>query len=323
MLTDLLLTVLGLILLIGGGEALVRGASRLARRIGAGELLIGLTVVAFGTSTPELAVNISAVLNDRSAMAVSNVVGSNLANIGLILGLCALLRPLVIHAQVVRREIPMMVVISAAALLLARDAVLGGFLRHFDAADGLILLLFFGIFIYYSLGGRALTADVGEPAEDANPDSIGKPPDGIAASLFLIAAGLALLVAGGRTTVSGATGLAAGFGVADHIIALTLVAVGTSLPELATSIIAAVRGHTDMAVGNVVGSNIFNLGFVLGAVALIRPLSLPAGGWADLWMMTALAATLLPLAWSHQLRLVRWEGGMLLIAYAAYLILRI
>lgn len=319
-LLDLAMLAAGIALLIGGGEGLVRGASGLARQLGVSPLAIGLTVVAFGTSAPELAVNVLAAMRGDTGVSFGNVVGSNIANVGLILGCAALVRPLEVQSAVIVREMPMMLVASAAVLVLGLDRA-SGRAEVYDRGDGMALLLFFSIFLYYTIAevlrGRRTDPLVHESK------SATSGPSATAPSVLLAVAGLVGLALGAEGTVRGAVSLAETLGVPRAIVGLTLVAVGTSLPELVTSVVAARRGQVDLAVGNVVGSNIFNLLFVLGVTSTIRPVAIPAGGVVDLSAMAVFSAALLFLAATHGNRLVRWEGGVLLFAYLAYVVARV
>ncbi|HVR30934.1 MAG TPA: calcium/sodium antiporter [Thermoanaerobaculia bacterium] len=318
---SILLLLGGLALLLGGGAGLVRGAAGLARKLGVSPLIVGLTVVAFGTSTPELAVNLIAVYRGATEVAFGNIVGSNLANLGLILGLAALVRPLVIHGQVLAREIPMMVLAAAVLLVLALDPALRGEPGAIDRGDGLALLLVFSVFLYAMVGDvvRQRRDPLVEQARERGGESW---HEGVPADLLLVAGGIVGLVAGGRLTVDAATELALLLGVPATIIGLTIVAVGTSLPELVTSAIATWRGESDIAVGNVVGSNVFNTLFVLGVTATTRPVPVPAGGTGDLIACVVLSVVLLPMGITHSRRIVRVEGALLLSAWIAYTIWR-
>ena len=313
------LFLLGLGLLIGGGELLVRGAVALADRLGIPPVVVGMTVVAFGTSAQELVVSLSAALQGRGEIAFGNVVGSNIANLGLLLGAVALVRPLVVHPSIVVREIPMLILASVTAVALAADRVLGGEPADtFARGDGLVLLMLFGVFLYYTLAD-ALRKRVADPfLAEAAATAEGKRPGTAWLAGLQLLAGLTLLVAGGQATVAGATGVARALGVPEVVIGLTIVAVGTSLPELATSVIAARRDQTDLAVGNLVGSNLFNLLFVLGLSTTAAPSAVPANGTLDLVVSAGFAVVLLPLAITHQRRVTRLEGAFLLLAYAGY-----
>lgn len=314
---DLVVLVVGLALLLGGGEMLVRGASALARELGVSPLVVGLTVVAFGTSAPELAVNVSAAWRGDAALAFGNVVGSNIANIGLILGIAALVRALEVRGSVVSREIPMMGVATAAAIILGLDRLVRA-PELYDRADGLMLLLLFGVFLYYTvaevLRGRTLDPLVAE----AETGTRGSRLHTIAGGVLVGALGLVILIVGADLTVGAAVTLATALGVPKSVIGLTLVAVGTSLPELAISLIAVRRGQLDLAVGNVVGSNLFNLLFVLGATATILPVPIPAGGAVDLLALAGFSAALLVVSLSSHRRIVRGEGAVLLAAYLGF-----
>jgi len=311
-----LLLAIGLALLLGGGELTVRGAAALARELGVSALTVGLTIVAFGTSAPELAVNTLAALEGRVEISFGNVVGSNLANVGLILAIAALVRPLAVQGIVISREIPMMLLATAAAVVItfdrgAADAAV------FDRSEGALLLLFFGVFVYYTVR-EALRGRRADPLlAQASGSRSGGPLRSLLSSALVAALGLVLLTGGGHLTVEGAVGLAEVLGVPSSIIALVLIAVGTSLPELVTSVVASYRGQTDLAVGNIVGSNIFNLLFVLGITASLHPVPVPERGALDIVVMSVLSLALLPLALRYR-NISRPEGAALLLAYAAY-----
>ncbi len=319
MLLNLFLLAIGITLLLGGGEFMVRGASALARAVGVSALIIGLTVVAFGTSAPELAVNLTAAWNGNGEISFGNVIGSNIANIGLIVGVAALIKPLEIHGTVIRRELPMMLLGTAAAVIMGLDDVLRGTPPAYDRADGLVLLLLFCIFIHYTasevLRQRASNHD---PLLDDAEAMAGGGDGQVGRNLLLTLAGLAALVVGAQITVDAAVALARAFGVPQVFIGLTVVAVGTSLPELVTSVVATYRGQTDIAVGNVVGSNIFNLLLILGLSATTRTVPVPASGRTDLMVLAGLSLLLLPFTISHNRHVVRWEGAVLLTLYLAY-----
>lgn len=327
MLTDLLTTLLGLAFLIGGGEALVRGASSLATRVGVSTLAIGLTVVAFGTSAPELAVNLAAVSHGANGLPFGNIFGSNLANIGLILAVAALIRPLDVQSVVFQREVPMMLLATAMASLLALDSFFGTGPNAFTGSDGFVLLLLFSVFFYYT--GRDMIRDrarrTGE-VRNLTSDPVGQSSDTLPAvplSIFLTVMGIAGLVAGGTLTVNGAEGIARALGMSETLIGLTLVAFGTSLPELVASVIACLRNQTDLAVGNVVGSNIFNLLGVLGVTSTVAPVTVPANGLSDLVAVSSLSLILWVLTISDRGRVIRSEGALLLVLYFGYLIYRV
>ena len=299
-----LLIVAGFALLLIGGDVLVRGAVGIARRAGLSPMVIGLTLVGFGTSTPELLTSVNAALAGAPGIAVGNVVGSNVANILLILGVAALVGPIAVSRGDFGRDAAMLVL----ATLLAGGLMATGALGR---GAGLALLAGLSAFLWIALrsgGGIAEEA----PGRDA-------PEPGRGRSWLAFAGGLALVILGADMLVSGATGLARGLGVSEAVIGLTIVAIGTSLPELVTSVMAARRGQAGVALGNVLGSNVFNLLGILGATALIAPIPVPPEILAfDLWVMAAATAALVVLAVTGW-RVSRGEGAALLAAYAAYL----
>ena len=314
MLMHALMFVLGLAALVVGAEALVRGASRLAVSWGISPLVVGLTVVAFGTSAPEMAVSVGAALAGSTDLAIGNVVGSNIANVLLILGLSALIAPLLVHEQVIRQEIPILIGASLVVVAMALDGNIG----RVEAA-----LLFAGV-IAYTVFLVVQSRRASQDAEDAFASEIQTTSwdRHWSVQTLLVVGGLGLLVLGADWLVGAAVAFAKLLGVSDLVIGLTVVAVGTSMPEIATSLIAALRGQRDIAVGNVVGSNIFNLLAVLGAAGVVS-----AGGLAvpdaarnfDLWVMLAVALACLPIVLTGR-EIARWEGGLFLGYYAAYLL---
>lgn len=262
----------GLIMLFIGAEGLIRGSSNLAIKIGITPLVVGLTVVAFGTSTPELVVSLKAALLGNSSISLGNVVGSNIANIALILGVAALIRPLDVHANVIMREIPIMIVITVLFLFLLIDGELG-------FIDGLIFVI--GLVIYLIVN-VLLARKEKNPEVDSEFKEGLKSKLGVPVSMVLMLAGLGLLILGANLFVQSAVAIAKMFNVSDAIIGLTIVAIGTSLPELITSIVASYKKEADIAIGNVVGSNIFNILGILGITALIIPISSVGLGYVDL-----------------------------------------
>ncbi len=306
--------VIGLAALVAGAELLVRGASRLATALGISPLVVGLTVVAFGTSAPELAVGVSSALAGQPDIALGNVVGSNIANILLVLGLAALVTPVVAALRVVRREVPVMIAASIALWLMALSG-------HIDRLEGAIL--FAGIIVYLALLARSSRRESGRVRAEFAAE-YGSATAGASASLGnlgLAAVGLVLLLVGADWIVTGATAMATSLGIPEVVVGLTIVAVGTSLPEIATSILAGVRGHRDIAVGNVVGSCIFNILMVLGVTALVAPVPLAVSPdllAVDVPLMVAAAAACLPILYTG-LVVDRREGALLLGFYVAYL----
>lgn len=300
--------VLGLVVLYFGAQALVKGGASLALRLGLTPLVIGLTVMAFGTSSPEMVVSVQAGLSGNGAISIGNVVGSNICNIALILGLCALVTPLTASAQVIRREVPIMIGVSIVALLMLIDG-------HLARWEGALLLA--GLVIYTVLTVKQARAETAAEASKEYADEIGPKPTGLGLSIGLVAGGLGGLIVGSHFFVQGAVTLAESWGMSPVAIGLTVVAVGTSLPELATSLVAALKKESDVAIGNVVGSNIFNVLGILGIAALIQPIDAPGLEWGDLVVMLIIAVALLPLAKSGG-RVNRWEGAALLAAYVGY-----
>ncbi|WP_397607649.1 calcium/sodium antiporter [Silanimonas sp.] len=294
----------GLALLIVGAEMLVKGASRVAAGFGISPLVIGLTVVAFGTSSPEMAISVSSAWKGEADIAVGNVVGSNIFNVLFILGLSALITPLVVSKQLVKLDVPLMIGVSVLAFLLSMD----GRIAFWEGA-----ILFVGVIGYTILAirmGKA-SGETGEAVEGA---------DRTGMNLGLIAVGLVLLVLGSQWLVSAAITIATAMGVSELVIGLTIVAAGTSMPEVATSVTAAIRGQRDIAVGNVVGSNIFNILAVLGLTAMVAPGGLPVSQAAlnfDYPVMMAVAVACLPIFFVGY-TIQRWEGALFLGYYVAY-----
>jgi cation:H+ antiporter len=317
---DLLITAFGLFLLVGGGDFMVRGSAALASRLGVSPLVIGLTVVAFGTSAPELSVNVVAALRGNSSMSFGNIFGSNMANIGLIVAVTAFFGPMKIRSIVVSREVPMMLLVTLVAATLGLDGVWGNEPSQFSRGDGIVLLLLFSVFGYYTL------RDLIQQRSGAAVDLPGVPDEvhemGHPAAVALTAAGLVALAVGGSVTVHGAEGVARAMGVSETIIGLTLVALGTSLPELVTSIIATMRGQPDIAIGNVVGSNIFNLVIVLGTTSVLRPVPVPEGGALDIVVVIGLSALLWLTSASGGQKIIRTEAVLLLTVYLTYMVTR-
>lgn len=300
-------------LLVGGGELLVRGSARLAELKGVAPLLVGLTIVAFGTSAPELAVSLLAVRAGAADVALGNVVGSNIFNVLVILGISALIVPLTVTRRIVWVEVPIVIGLSVVAWVCAADGRLG-------RADGVALLILFVTYTGWLLYGARATDG---SAPDAGPVPAAGP--GAAVSALTAAVGLLLLVAGARWLVDGAVAIARTMGVSDAVVGLTIVAAGTSLPEVAASVIAAARGYRDIAIGNVLGSNIFNLALILGTTALVGGgLDVTPDMWRfDMVVMIGVAAACLPIFFTGH-TIARWEGALFLalyVAYTAYLVM--
>jgi len=331
--TTVLLFTLGLVFLIVGAESLVRGASRLAAAAGISPLVIGLTVVAYGTSAPELAVSMKAAVAGQPDLALGNVVGSNIFNVLFILGASAAITPLLVHRQLLRFDLWMMLAVSAVSYLLAADG-------RISRLDGVLLVAGAIAYTVWSIwrSRRETAALQGKSAgslhgptdacESVVSTTAGEPHvtqvagglTSLGTSVGFVLLGLGMLVLGARWLVHGAAGIATAFGVSELVIGLTVVAAGTSLPEVATSIVAAVRGERDIAVGNVVGSNIFNILAVLGVAAALGQEGVGVSSAAlrfDMPVMLLAAAACLPIFYTAR-RIDRWEGWALLVGYAAY-----
>nr|WP_272888933.1 calcium/sodium antiporter [Stutzerimonas stutzeri] len=305
----------GLVLLVAGAEVLVRGAAKLAAQFGISPLVIGLTVVAFGTSAPETAVSVQAALNGSGDIAIGNVVGSNIANVLLILGMTALVAPLVVSRQLIRLDVPIMIGASLVTFGLAWD----GELSRIDGALLFTAVVVYTLFLIIS-SRREKAAEVDDEfAKEFGLDEPAKPHAGLI-NAGLVIAGLVLLVVGSNFLVEGAVALARALGLSELVIGLTVIAIGTSLPELATSIMAAFRGERDIAVGNIVGSNIFNLLCVLGLASLVSPQAIGVSSNAlafDFPVMIAVAVACLPIFFAGYC-IKRWEGALFVAYYVAY-----
>jgi len=317
---DAIRLIIGVALLLGGGEAVVRGAAALARKLDISPLAIGLTVVAFGTSAPELAVNVTAAIANEPDLSFGNIVGSNLANIGLVVGCCGLIRALPIRSVVVAREIPMMLLATVATIVMAADRLIDGDAPILDRGDGILMLLFFSVFLYYTVGGLLRQRTEQPVFEDLITSELPGVSPGVAftRNSLMTLAGFGALLYGADLTVEGATALARRFDVPEVVIGMAVVAVGTSLPELAAGLMATLRGHMELAIGNVVGSNIFNLLLVLDVTVCIRPVEVPKHGMIDLGFAAALSVALLVVSLTSYRRILRAEAGLLLVAYVAY-----
>lgn len=326
----------GLVLLVGGADLLVRGVSALARAAGVPALLIGLTVVAFGTSLPEVMLNTRAAINNEQqqlGLAFGNIVGASALNIGFVLAIAALVRPLKVQRSIIVREIPMMILAAAALLVLSCDVAIDRAAADvLGRSNGIILLLFFCVFLYYviqdalkgtgdpPLNGDALTAEVRQNISAGQGlGSEAAMKTSLTMSVLLAIVGFMGVGIGSKLAIDGAVGLASALGVPSVIIGLTIVSIGTTLPELATSVVATRRGQSEIAIGNVVGSNIFNMLFIGGLVPTIRPLPIPPGGKLDLIFLMALCLILLPVAIRGPRMITRAEGAFLLCGYVAYM----
>ncbi len=312
MLTTVLL-IIGFALLVKGADFLVEGASSIGRKLNISDLVIGLTVVAFGTSAPELFVNVISSIRGETGIAIGNVVGSNIANILLILGISSIIFPLTVTRGTVWKEIPLSLLAALLLGILANDHLIDkmGF-SQLTRIDGLVFLSFFIIFMYYSV---SIAREIQGMSEHVPSKQYG-----LVKSSLLIAGGLLGLLVGGKWIVDGAVYLASAFGVSQSFIGLTIVAVGTSLPELATSAVAAYKGNVEIAVGNVVGSCIFNVFFVLGISSIIKPIPFDPKNDVDVGVMVL--ANILLFAYmftGKRRRLDRWEGSVFAVLYLGYI----
>ncbi len=306
MLLSIILIVVGIGLLYGGGEVLVTSAKAMALRFGISPLVIGLTIVAFATSCPELAATITASLRGASDMALGNAIGSNIANIGLILGLSAMMFPLATDTRFLRREVAFM----GLATIGIYPVLLTGSIERWHAT------IFLGALAFYLVTLLKSPQSDLEGAPTADEDDT--PQLGTAVAGLGVALGVGLLVGGAQALVHGASDIARSFGVSDRVVGLTVLAIGTSLPELATSIVAARRREADIILGNIIGSNIFNLLFILGVTAMVRPMAVASGVLSlDYWVLLALTLGLAVLLATTR-TLTRWEGALLFLAWSGY-----
>jgi cation:H+ antiporter len=310
MLINLLLLVLGLFLLIKGANWLIDGASSLARKYQISDLAIGLTIVAFGTSAPELVVNAFASYENHQDLVFGNVIGSNNFNLFVILGIAGLITPLIVQSSTAKKEIPLSFLALLVMYVLTNDFLVDE--QILSRMDGVILILFFILFLYYVY--RNLKTDTTVVSVAPKSYSTGK-------LAILIIAGLAGLVIGGKLMVDNAVEIAASLGVSEKIIGLTIIAAGTSLPELATTVVAALKKNNDIAVGNIIGSNIFNIFFILGVSALIRPIPYNTVFNTDIYLLgLGTIFLLLAMYTGQRKKLDRWEAGILLVVYISYIV---
>jgi cation:H+ antiporter len=315
--------VTGILLLIFGGTALVHGATKIAARLGISPIVVGLTVVAFGTSMPELVVNVVGALRGETGLAFGNVIGSNIANLALVLGVAAIIRPLMLHGDLVQREVPLLLFGTTVLSIFALDKLFEGSPGVVTRSDALVLLLIFSVFIYITVLDvlRSKQKDALVTDMRSNP-LIEMQPEVRFAWLFVVA-GILLLYGGGELTVGASVDLAQRLNLPMVEIGLFIVALGTSMPELVTTVVAAVRKEPDLAVGNVIGSNIFNALLVLPLSALVSHIAIPPGGLLDLAFSWALAALLIPVFILGKATLGRVSGSLILLSYIVWVVFRI
>lgn len=318
MLLNIFYLLLGLILILWGANALTDGASSIAKRWGISDLIIGLTIVAFGTSAPELTISIISAINDNAGLAIGNVVGSNIFNVLVIIGVTAVFRPIKIEKNIMMNEIPLVVLSSLVLLVIGNGPVLDSYnIALLSRTDGILLLFFFIIFMRYTFSQAKKMPELNfaenSPQEEIKKNNFWK-------SVILVLLGLGALIFGGDCFVEGASGIAAGLGVSDAVIGLTIVAAGTSLPELATSVTAALKGKTGMALGNVIGSNIYNSFLVLGTSSTIRQLPFGDINNVDLLVLTGGSLLFWIFGWFFKERTItRSEGSILTLCYVGYI----
>ena len=320
MFIDIILFIIGFVFLIKGADIMVDGSSSIAKRFGVSAFFIGLTVVAFGTSAPELVVSALASIKGSTGIAMGNIIGSNISNSLLILGIAAIIAPLVVKRATIRKEIPYSLLGVLAVGFLVNDVMIDNNGPNLlSRIDGLVLILFFTIFIVYTFGISREKPGIMDRVKGEIEE--GPKEYSMINSVMMIVVGLMGLALGGRWIVNGAISFAEAFGISEALIGLTIVAIGTSLPELAASAVAAYKGKTDIAVGNVVGSNIFNLLWVLGIAAIIRPIAYDSVLNIDFTVLFTLTVLLLFLIYFGKKNvLARWEGIVLLVSYVVYII---
>ena len=311
MIADILLFIVGLALILSGANALTDGASSIAKRMKVSELVIGLTIVAFGTSAPELAVSAISAIKGNGDIALGNVVGSNLFNTLMIIGCTVLVRPLKVSRLLIKKEIPLCILASFVLILLCADATEGCVAGGLSRTDGLVLLCFMAIFLSHTFSIAA--------GEEQNASESGIKEMPLWRAILFSIGGLIFLIAGGECFVRGASGLARALGASESLIAVTIVAGGTSLPELATSVVAALKGRSEMAVGNVVGSNLFNIFLILGLSSTISPIKLAGIGAIDLGMVLLSSIVLWFVGVFYKERTItRAEGALMIALYVTY-----
>ncbi len=311
---DIIYLITGILLLTIGGEILIRGALSASNRMSISPLLSGLLIVGFGTSSPELAVSIEAALSSSPDISIGNVIGSNISNVLLILGICAIITPMAVKPSALSRDGA--VVLGSTLVLMVMIA--GGILGRLDAA---ILLTLLAAYLFWAYRSEKGSPD--SPAAEvhiAEAEEIKKKPSGIPVIILSIVGGLILLIGGSNVLLKGAIGIAESYNISEAVIGLTLVAVGTSLPELSISVLAAFRKHTDVAIGNILGSNIFNVLGILGVSAFMQPLTVNTRILAfDQWVLLGLSLLIMLFLYTGR-KLSRWEGGVLFLGYVAYIL---
>ena len=319
MVHDIIFLVLGLAFVLGGANFLTDGASAVARHFKMSDLVIGMTIVAFGSSTPDLVVSLTSTLQDKAAMAVGDIVGANIFDIFFVIGICAVIRPVIVGKATMQKEFPMVFLSSLVLFLVACDMLVDGSATDYiNRSDGLILLCFFAIncYVTYKISKSPDTVTT-----SAGNNTVSTKGMKMWVAVLLIPLGLAGLVIGGNWFVSSASGIAAKCGMSESLIGLTIVAVGSSLPDLSTSVIATIKGHSGIAVGNVVGSCVLNVFFIIGLCATIKPLELGSINWIDFAVLVGGSLLLVLFGWIWGKRTInRQEGVMLILGYIGYIV---
>lgn len=318
MLHDIIFLVAGLALVLGGANYLTDGATAVARRLKLSELIIGMTIVAFGSSTPDLVISLTSTLQGKAALAVGDIAGANIFDIFFVIGLCALVRPVVIGKATLQKEFPMVILSSFVLFLVACDVLVDHSATNLiNRSDGLILLCFFAINCYVTY---MISKSPSTETSTAGNNTVKSKGIKMWLAAIMIMGGLAGLIIGGNWFVSGASGIAAKCGMSESLIGLTIVAVGSSLPDLSTSLIAAIKGHTGIAIGNIVGSCTLNVFFIIGLCATIRPLSLGTINAVDFGTLVVGSLLIWIFGWVWGKRTInRTEGAFLVLGYAAYI----
>lgn len=316
---DILFLCLGLALVLGGANYLTDGATAVARKFKLSDLIIGMTIVAFGSSTPDLVISLTSTLENKGALAVGDIVGANIFDILFVIGLCAVVKPVVIGKATLQKEFPMVILSSAVLFLVACDVLVDGLSTNFiDRSDGLILLCFFAINCYVTY---MVSKSPDTESSTAGNNQVATKPIKMWLAAVMIAGGLAGLVIGGNWFVSSASGLAEKCGMSESLVGLTIVAIGSSLPDLSTSLIAAIKGHSGIAVGNVVGSCVLNVFFIIGLCATVKPLELGSINAIDFGVLVVGSLLIWLFGWVWGKRTInRPEGAMLIVCYFCYML---
>lgn len=319
MIHDIIFLILGLALVLAGANYLTEGASAVARKFHLSDLIIGMTIVAFGSSTPDLVISLTSTLQDKATLAVGDILGANIFDILLVVGLCAVIRPVTIGKETLQKEFPMVILSSFVFSLVACDILVDGLATNFiDRSDGLILLCFFAINCYVTY---KISQSPDTPDSSAGNTTVKNKPLKIWLAIIMIGGGLAGLVIGGNWFVSASSGIAEKCGMSESLIGLTIVAIGSSLPDLSTSLVAAIKGHSGIAVGNVVGSCVLNVFFIIGLCGTIKPLELGTINAIDFGVLIAGSLLIWLFGWVWGKRTInRTEGAILILCYIAYMV---